>query len=108
MHLDRIEQVGSAATAYQFAQCVLWNSARANLARTPNQNLLHRVADNFARNTAAPADRRLIEAATLPPFGIAAGGVHRRLESARERLAQLITSHQQTFASLRVVKLTLT
>src|SRR5262249_21132947 len=92
---------------YQFTECILRNSAGANAARSPNQNTLHSIADNLARNAARPAICRSIKATPFPPVGIAPGGVYCRLKAARQCLTDLVAGHEQPLARLcaRGVKL---
>ena len=75
---------------------ILRNSARAMLARASNQDTLHGVADDFAGNTAGPADTWTVEAATMPPVRIDPGSMHRRLKAACKRLSKLIARHEKS------------
>src|SRR5262249_18471501 len=55
-------------------------------------------ANDFASDTARPANGRSIKATPRPPFGIAASSVDRRLKATRQCLAKLIAGHQQSLA----------
>src|SRR5262249_2648983 len=85
---------------YQFTECIFRNSAGADTARSPNQNTLHSIADNLARNAAGPSYRWSIKAAPFPPVGITASGVHSGFQHGPKGFADLAARHQQAFARL--------
>src|SRR6516165_4242335 len=80
---DAVEQVGNATRRDKLRNSVLWDRSRSSLAGTPNKHALHGIANDFASDTARPANGRSIKALTLPPLGVAPGGVHCGLETAR-------------------------
>src|SRR5262249_60036821 len=67
-------------------------------AGTPNRQALRGTGNALAGTAAGPADCGAIKALALPPLRIAPGGVHGRLETARQCLAELIACHQQPLA----------
>src|SRR5262249_55671307 len=98
LNLDRVQQVGNATRRHQFTDCIFRDSAGANTARSSNQNTLHCIAYNFARDTEGPAVCRSIKAFAFPRIGITPRCVYGGLEAASQRLANLVSRHEQALA----------
>src|SRR6516225_6329276 len=95
---DAVEQVGNATRRDKLRNGVLRDRSRSSLAGSPNKHALHGIANDFASDTARPANGRSIKTTPRPPFGIAASSVDRRLKATRQCLAKLIAGHQQSLA----------
>jgi hypothetical protein len=107
LNLDCVQQVSNAARRHQFADCILRNSAGANAARSPNQNTLHGIANNLARNVARSTNSRSIKPSPFPIRRIAAGGVHGGLEATGQRLADLVARHERPLTMFRAGRMKL-
>ena len=75
------------------------NGGRARLARPADKDSLHRIACRLVRCAGTPANRRLVEAPTLPPVGIAASCVHGAFHRPRKRLPALICGNKKPLAT---------
>src|SRR5262249_43741063 len=88
--LDCTDQVRDAASRYGLKDCVFKNSPTTNVARSSEQQTLHRISSNLTGHAARPSDRWSVEAFSLEPIWIAASGVHGRFEAPLKRIRLVV------------------
>src|SRR5262249_2195624 len=107
--LNAVEQVGRPAGWHQLKDGVFWNAAGPVPSCSSDQNALHGVARRLVGGAGNPADRRLVETLTHPPFRLASGRMHGGLHATSKRFSRLVGCHEEylSMTSARVVKVQL-